>query len=225
MPSLREAARENRTVRKVALPLAFWISVAVFTDMSYTTVAPVIVLFIGIECGGTIVDAYGYPRAVLGIPIGLVCILVSLYSFFGVADVVDGGSGLVAALFAVGGAWLVLDGFQTYRRDGRDPRPSTAEEYLDVNDRSEQLLRFQSSTAVARAIRDEPRTVPQLADDLDLTESRVEGALTVLEERNHVYREDDVYRANEDKVGKIDLLKRLVRWVPRRFVRPFRSQP
>jgi DNA-binding transcriptional ArsR family regulator len=86
------------------------------------------------------------------------------------------------------------------------------------------MLQFQVSGTVAHAVRDEPRTVSELAEDLDLTESRVKRALSVLAEKDMIYCTDDTYHASEYMTDKLSPVKRFVRWVPRRLARPFRME-
>ena len=77
-------------------------------------------------------------------------------------------------------------------------------------------------------MKQEPRTVAELADACDLTESRVCEALKVGTEDGMIYRvnagtsEDGKrYVLDESKVGGLAFVRSNGKHVPRRLVRPF----
>ncbi len=205
MSSLREAARENDLVRNVGLAVAF---AAVFSLLSgdpptdFVRLSALIVLVVIVTGIGTLVDAFDYPRAFKTVGLGAGFLSVSAYWLLVSVEGPDVLSWFVTVL----GAVYVLLGAVKYRTgsdDGSATGSSAAGE--TVRDEDDAALNARVRHTIADAVRDEPRTVPQLADDLDLTESRVEGALTLLEYQGRVRRKSGVYHSGGEKsVGGTD---------------------
>lgn len=188
-----------------------------FTEASIASFAPLAVVLVSAAVAETVAEAYDLPGAIFRVALGLALVAVSANWSLSPGESVVG-----PLLVALVGAWTAFDGVQAIRRS--DDEPSATEEYLDADDRDETMLRFQISGTVARALHDEPRTVDELAADLDLNRSRVERALVALEDRNVVSREGETYYADEKRFGKLSPVKQFVRWLPRRLARPFRRQ-
>jgi DNA-binding transcriptional ArsR family regulator len=229
MGSLRDAAHENDVFRVVVLLFALAGCFAIWSDMSFRVLVPIIAFSLSIVIGDAVIDAYDLPSGVKGIPFGLALVIVALFGVLTDAKFLTDASTVAISLafytvFCLFGAWFVFDGIQQYRYRDHDEQSSSIEDFI-TDDTDEMMLRFQMSGTVARAVRDEPRTVSELAEDLDLTESRVERSLVALSEEDMVYRSDDTYHASVYMTDKLSPVKRFVRWVPRRLVRPFRMQP
>ncbi|WP_192498326.1 hypothetical protein [Halorussus halophilus] len=213
--SLSTAARENDLWKSLGLlALLVWVF-AVFGDASVASFAPLVVITGGFAIAKTVTDAYDLPESLALTPLGF-----ALAGGAATGVLVEGNRPWLSALLGVAGLWVVFDAIQQARHG--DSGTSQTEAYLDGDDRSETMLRFQLLNRVVQAVHAEPRTRAELADDLDLTESRIEQTLSVLAERGYVYRDGDVYRARDEKFGKFAPLVRFVRWLPRRLVRPFR---
>lgn len=221
MVSLRDAVRENHGLRQLVLFLAFAGCFSLWTDSSIREFAPIIAILLFLIIGETTIDAYDLPNGVIGIPIGLMFMIVPIAGFVTETAM---SIYLVVSLSTITGClglWFVFDGIQQYRYRERDERSDSIEDFV-TDDMSDMMLRFHIWGTVGRAVRDEPRTVSELAADLDLTESRVERALSILGEKDMVYRSGDTYHATRKMNDKLSPVKRFVRWVPRRLARPFR---
>lgn len=223
MVSLRNAVRENDGFRQIVLLLVFASCVALWLDISPGELAPILVIPLFLGIGETVVDAYDLPRGVTGIPIGLLLIIAPLFVSLIETNTITSSVLTLYTITGLLGMWFVFDGIQQYRYWTRGEQSGSIERFL-TDDRNEMMLRFQVSGTVAHAVRDEPRTVSELAEDLDLTESRVERALSMLIEQDMIYRTDDTYHASEYMTDTLSPVKRFVRWVPRRLARPFRME-
>lgn len=219
MVSLHNAVSENDGLRQIVLLFAFVGCFVLWSNTSLWKIAPILVIPLWFMIGEAAIDAYDLPRGVTGIPIGLALIIATLY---GLLIDITTSTYFVLLLYTLSGLfgmWFVFDGIQHYRYP-HDEQPTSIERFL--TDSGRMMLRFQGSGTVARAVHDEPRTVSKLAVDLDLTESRIERALSVLIEREMVYRTGDTYHASEYMVDELSPVKRFIRWVPRRLARPYR---
>lgn len=127
--------------------------------------------------------------------------------------------------FVLGGVWVLLDA-RADLVDGR--RPDTADEMDDL-DSTEAMLVMQHLRLLADELEDGPKTVSELADACDLTESRVRQAIDVVREDGTIYQVDTDdgprYVLDEQKIGVSGLGRMAtggLRGLGRRLVRPFR---
>ncbi|MFB6164083.1 MAG: hypothetical protein ABEJ31_02895 [Haloarculaceae archaeon] len=222
MPSLRDAARERKFLRHAVLTVLVFGALAVLTDHGPWTFAPAAAVLVGLEAVRVVVDAYDLPDG-SALPDGVTTMALGLVI-----------AAIAAAWLAAGpdepwlpvlgiafGFWVLADGFKTYR-DGPVERPRGTY-FDDVDGRTgEAMYRMQVAGKVGRAVRDESRTAPELAEDLGFTEAHTRDVLDSLEARGMVHRDGDLYRANEFRFQKRSIVVRLARWLPRRLARPFR---
>lgn len=136
--------------------------------------------------------------------------------------VVGGGSvalggpdAAVGGFLAAVGGWVVLDAVYALRAG---IRPDDPEEDIDA---SEAMLTIQLGHLVAQELKEEPKTVPELATACDLTESRVRMVLQRHQRTGVVYREGDRWVLDESRVGIRAFVRDNVWWVARRLLRPF----
>jgi predicted transcriptional regulator len=94
---------------------------------------------------------------------------------------------------------------------------------------SEMMLVMNHARLVVKELKQGPKTVPELADACDLTESRVREALDVITDDGMIYPvdgspSDDVerYALNESKVGGVAFVRSNGKRILRRLMRPFR---
>lgn len=121
------------------------------------------------------------------------------------------------------GAWLAVDAAADLYRGhtpdtGREEQPSSA----DV------MLLMSHAHLVSGELEDGPRTVPELADACDLTESRVEETLEQLVDSGVVSGESrpggrDRYVLHEERTGVVAFLRKLLLDAVARATRPFRA--
>jgi hypothetical protein len=127
------------------------------------------------------------------------------------------GDATVAAVGVGGGSWLVLDAFHSLR----EGLLSGDDEMAEV-DSSEVFLSMQVGHLVAEELKHGPKTVPELADACDMTESRVREALDYHEQANTAYREGGQWHLEESKIGTWAFVRDNTQRALARFFRPFR---
>lgn len=148
-----------------------------------------------------------HARVVLGL----------LVVVIGIGALYRGSDTQVAAVAGALGGWLLLDGLYGLRAGIRPAAPD--EEELSSG---ETLLVMQVGRLVAEELKSGPRTVPELADACDMTESRVEDALRLHERAGTVSRHGDTYHLVEENVGPWPFVRNGVRSLVGRLARPFR---
>lgn len=131
-------------------------------------------------------------------------------------------------LVAVAGCWVLLDtraDFVRGRRFGGDDR-------FDDVDAGEAVLVMHHIRLVAEQLEDGPKTVPEIATECDLTESRVRQAIDFAGRDDTVYpvdasEEPRRYALDRRKTGLTGIARQAaggVASVARRLVRPFVNQ-
>ncbi|MFC7164907.1 hypothetical protein [Halospeciosus flavus] len=133
-----------------------------------------------------------------------------------------GGPAWFPALTGIIGVWFLFDA----RKDFADGTDSYAPDDMDA---SEMMLVMNHAHLVVEELKQDPKTVPELADACDLTESRVREALEVATDDGMVYAVDggssddiDRYALDESKVGSIAFVRSNGKRIMRRLARPFR---
>ena len=127
------------------------------------------------------------------------------------------GDATVAAVGVGGGGWLMLDALYSLREDIR----SGDDRGADANS-SELFLSVQVGHLVAEELKNGPKTVSELADGCDMTESRVREALDYHEQADTAYRDGDQWHLDESNVGAWAFVRDNTRLALVRFLRPFR---
>ncbi|AZQ16176.1 hypothetical protein [Halorubrum sp. PV6] len=126
------------------------------------------------------------------------------------------GDTTVAAVGVGGGGWLMLDALYSLREGIR----SGDDEMADA-DSSEVFLSMQVGHLVAEELKDGPKTVPELADACDMTESRVHEALNYHEQADTAYKDGGQWHLDESKIGTWAFIRDNTRRALARFFRPF----
>lgn len=124
-----------------------------------------------------------------------------------------GAESAIPAVLFVGSIWLVV---QAFRGPVTRERP-----VADDVSSAEAMVRLQHARLVAKELRRGPKTVTELADDCDLTESRVRQALKMLEDDDAVYvtdhdEDESRYAVRESELGTMGFF----RFVGERLLRP-----
>ena len=127
------------------------------------------------------------------------------------------GDTAVAAVGVGGGGWLMLDALYSLREGIR-----SGDDRMADADSSEVLLSMQVGHLVAEELKDGPKTVPELADACDITESRVHEALDYHEQADTAYRDGGQWHLDESKIGTWAFVRDNTRRALSRFFRPFR---
>lgn len=139
---------------------------------------------------------------------------------------------------AVGGAlWLLLDTRADFVQ-GRRGGEANGTDDLDELSSREAMLLIQHTSLVADHLREGPKTIPELAVECDLTESRVRDAIEIAGDDGTVYPVDDPgadedadsqprYAVDDRKLGVGGFGRQAaggLSGLARRLVRPFVSQ-
>jgi len=220
---LARTVRERLTVRHVLPMVAFLALVYGFTRAVETTVA--------IAFGFALVETIQILRETpsiddrwVGIGNGVFITVVSLAWLAYELTVASntGGPAWFPGLTALIGVWFLFDA----RRDFAEGRDSYSDEEMDA---SEMMLVMNHAHLVAEALKQGPKTIPELADACDLTESRVREALEVGTDDGMIYRvnsgstrDTERYALDESKVGGIAFVRSNGKRIVRRLARPFR---
>ncbi|MGB9985804.1 hypothetical protein [Salarchaeum japonicum] len=192
-----------------------------FTEMDASTAALLVLLGGGVAVTNWLIDAYDLPdetsRGAYG---ALVLAAAALVAAITVprTPAVFAFAGLLAAF----GAWCVLDAYTAFRY-GENADTHAFLRGVD-DDGTEVMLRMHVLHAVNQELTDAtgPRTPAELADVLDLTETRIEPALSYLASRGHAERVENGYRATPPRWGRLHPLVAFARWLPRRVLAPAR---
>ncbi|WP_147441192.1 hypothetical protein [Halorubrum sp. Atlit-26R] len=134
----------------------------------------------------------------------------------GVAYWAQGDTTVAAVGVGVGG-WLLLDALYSLQEGIR----SDEDEMADA-DSSEVFLSMQVGHLVAEELKDGPKTVSELADACDMTESRVREALDYHEQADTAYSDGGQWYLDESKIGTWAFVKDNTWRALVRFLRPFR---
>lgn len=213
MSRAASALPSNEHVRGLLGLVAVVALLLAFTDATVLDVAPLVVLLGGMLAVDVVVDRFDLPDRTDRVALGLLVCALAL------AFAVVSRPTFAVVLGAVG-TWIGLDGFTAARAPGHSTHEFVAG---TDDDAAAVMLRMQTLNVVNRALDESegPRTVSGLAADRDLTESRVERALSFLETKGHAERTPDGYRATPPRWGRLRPVVTFARWLPRRLTRPF----
>jgi hypothetical protein len=128
---------------------------------------------------------------------------------------------IVGSALSLVGFWFIFDGFVTsrYSSESVPDRPS-------MNSRKgvdEAMLQIYTTNMVYRMLSNarEPQPASKIGEDLDLTESRVNRTLSLLENRDRIKNVEGGYIAIPSRWGLMGPFVRFLIWVPKRVLRPF----
>lgn len=209
--------RDNGPLRVAVVSAIFLGGFVVFTDLTLRTSTPLLILF-GAMVGHDIADdTYDLPAGSNWFVYGVSIVLVGLSML-----VLHPANAWFGGLVVCFGLWVSFDGATiiTY-----GPFRTESEHVADIFDDSdgEILLRMQTVNVIYQSLRTAPeaKTIGALATDLDLTESRVEVALSQLEREDYVEQTAGGYFAEPPRWGRLTPVVAFTTWLPRRIVRPF----
>lgn len=199
------------TLQTVGGTLLLFVLVIRFTDATARSFAPLLGLFGGILIYEVAEDLYDLPDGTnwmfygLGLSFAGVYLLLNYAAWTGV---------LVAA-----GAWFIIDG-ATQARYGT---LNSKHEYI-TGPENQAIPKMWAINNIHRTLQDteQPLTPEQIADSCSLTETRARTALNYLKHRGQVTRSEQGYRAKPQKWGKATPAVQLLKWIPRRILRPMK---
>jgi hypothetical protein len=203
---------ESDTLQTIVGSVAVFAVLVAVTDATVRSFAPVLALSAGLVAYEVADDAYDLPKGTNWTVYGLG--LCAAGAVLGFAHTRWAGGAV-----ALAGAWFVLDGVTTVRYG-----PARTPHEFVSGPEDEAMYRLRVMNDLTRTLRDasEPRGVAELAESCDCTESLVESALEYLKQRGQVVHTETGYRATSQAWGRANAIRRLLRWIPRRVLRPFR---
>ncbi|MFD1570424.1 hypothetical protein [Halorubrum laminariae] len=221
--SIGRTAREQLTGRYVLAVVAFLALVYGVTQ----NIGTVFAIALGLAFVETISILRETPTVDsrwVGVGLGAFITIASLgwLSWELTAAAGTGGPAWFPALTALIGVWFLFDARADFAEetDSDSPDDMTA---------SEVMLVMNHAHLVVEELKQEPKTVAELADACDLTESRVREALDVGTDDGMIYRVnagtgDDAkrYALDESKVGGLAFVRSNGKRILRRLARPFR---
>lgn len=205
---------ENSHVREVVGVVGIFAILLVFTGMTWQSITPIAILSIGMLGHDIADERYDLPEGANWLVYGTTVVITGVF-------LVALGGIWIGGLLALVGCWFAFDGATMVRYE---PRHSFHEYVSDLdNQQSEAMLRMQTLNSVYQQLRttDEPQTVTELADELDLTVSRTESALDFLVSKGRVKQVGSRYRAEPSRWGRLAPAVRFIRWLPQRVLQPF----
>lgn len=232
MSALSDALPGSPTLRRALYAVGLVVLFGYLFDFSWAQVAVITAIVLvsdSVEIGH---DIPGVDERHVRLLLGLVVLGVGGFVTWRGTDVG------VAVGAAVVGGWIALDAVYSLRAGIRTSGPD------DEPTASEGMLSMQVGNLVAEELRDGPKTVPELADACDMTESRVRDALDLHERAGTAYRvsdrreaterangtdgpvsddeEREVWALDESKVGPWAFVRDNTRRTVARIARPFR---
>lgn len=165
--------------------------------------------------------------------LGGVLLVASVVWLWGTLQEIPSVSRWLPVVAIASSVWVLLDAradfVQGRRLDGRRFHTSEPDDDLTA---SELMLLTQHAHLVGNALREEPKTVAELAAACDLTESRVREAIQIVGNDGTIYSvdpalDDPRYALDEQKMGASGVGRLAVGGVTsltRRLVRPFVDQ-
>jgi hypothetical protein len=201
---------KDDTLRTAVGTAGVFTALVVFTGYTLRSLAPVVILSVGMLVYNAADEAYDLPDGTNGIAYGLGLIAVGGFVALRYATRFGG-------IVLLAGLWFVLDGATTVRYG-----PTRTPHQFVTGPESEAMLRMRILNTVYRRLRaaDDARTPEDLADACDLTESRVTSTLDYLEHRGQVERAEDGYRAVPQRWGRATPVAQFAAWLSRRLLRP-----
>jgi len=224
VPGLAETLRERFTIRHL-LPHAAFLALAYgITRSTDILIALTIALVLG-ETVETLRETPAIDNRWVQSGIGVFVTVGSLtwlaYELTIAAN--TGGPAWFPALMILAGLWFLLDARKDFA-EGKSSYPS------DTMDTSEMMLVMNHGHLVVEELKEGSKTVTELAERCDLTESRVREALDVATDDGMVYpvsedsRDDtERYALDESKVGGVAFIRSNGKRIIRRLTRPLRS--
>lgn len=222
-PNIIQTARERITIRYVLSVVAFLALIYGFTR-DVETVLIITLGFAFIETLSILRETPSIDSRWVGIGLGTFITVVSLawgaYELTAAAG--TGGPVWFPALTTLVGVWFFFDARKDFAvgTDSYTPDDMTT---------SEMMLVMNHAHLVVEELKQEPKTVVELAEACDLTESRVREALDVATDNGMVYQVDagssddfERYALDESKVGSAAFVRSNGKRIARRLARPFR---
>lgn len=224
---LARTARDRVTVRHV-LGFVAVLAVVYGVTRNESLLLGLATAFVVTEALAIVREAPSVDGRWAGVGVGVVVTVLSLVWFAYEYAVVPESTGPVwfPLLTAAIGVWFLLDArrdfFEGRRRDGTGP--------ADDMTSGDVMVVMSHAHLVAQELQSGPKTVPELAEACDLTESRVREAIDRAGDDGPFYPVADEspddptrYAIDESKVGGVAFVRANVGRVARRLVRPFRS--
>jgi hypothetical protein len=211
MASLTDSLLGTSSIRRAVYVVGLVALFSVVFDFTWSQAVVVTVIVLMSESVELARPLPGLDERHFRLALGLVAVAAGGVAYWAQGDVT------VTAVGFGGGGWLTLDALYSLREGIR----STDDGMVDA-DSSEVFLSMQVGHLVAEELKDGPKTVPELADACDMTESRVREALEYHDRADTAYSNGDQWHLDESKIGPWAFVRDNTRRALARFFRPFR---
>lgn len=136
--------------------------------------------------------------------------------------VVTGRNGPVGGilLLALIGGWIVLDARYDFRHGTKSASQISPQEDISA---AEGMLLMNHAHLITEELKNGPRTVPELADACDMTESRVRNALDMAKQAGTIHQRGERYILDESQQSRIGAIQKIAMDLIRRIARPLRG--
>lgn len=201
---------EDDTLRTAVGAAGVFTALVAFTDYTLRSMAPIIILSVGMLTYTAVDEAYDLPNGANEIAYGIGLISVGGFVAFNYAARFGG-------VVLLAGLWFVLDGATTVRCG-----PERTPHRFLTGSEAEATLRMWILHTVHQRLcaAGGARTPEDIAEACGLTESQVASALDYLEHRGRVERAESGYRPVSQKWGRATPVVQFAAWLPRRLLRP-----
>lgn len=209
--SLHAALRERLSVRKLVSFVALLVVFRVLFEMDWSTIVLVATMAVIFESFDLARVAPNLDERYLLLVLGLLPLGI------GVALLWTGENPPLGVLTTAVGAWLLLDTAYNVR-NGLHPGDASDD---DLSSR-DALLLMQVGNLVAEELEDGPKTVDELVDACDMTETRIRDALEFHERAGTAHRDNGRWVLDESHIGPWAFVRDTTRRVGARLLRPLR---
>ena len=210
MGSLTDSLSGTSPLRRAVYAVGLVALFAVLFDFTWPQALVVTVVVLMGESVELARPLPGLDERHLRLVLGLVAAGAGSVAYWAQGDVA------VAAVGLGGGGWLTLDALYSLQAGIR----SSPDEIPDA-DTSEVFLLMHIGHLVADELKDGPKTVLELAEACDMTESRIREALEYHERAETAYRDGDQWYLDESKIGPWAFVRDNTHRALARLLRPF----
>lgn len=209
--SLRDTLPGTPSLRRVAYGVGLVVLFRYLFDFSWVQVVVVAVVVLVAESATLARPLSGVDGRHVQLGLGALAVAAGAVGYW------TRTSAGVVAVGLGGGGWLLFDALYSLRA-GIEP---TDNEDDDLS-ASDAMLLMQVGSLVTEELKQGPKTVPELAEACDMTESRVRDALELHERAGTAHREGEVWVLDESNLGAWAFVRDNGRRAIARFLRPFR---
>lgn len=216
LTDILDHVHEQFTLPKFAGLVAIFVLYVFILDVSWI----VLVMLAGL---GVLLFLNGVPAIdgrYVKAGIGSLVLFESIVMGYLVGTTRNGPVGGILLLMALIGGWIVLDARYDFRHDMKPAPQSSPQEDISA---AEGMLLMNHAHLITEELKNGPRTVPELADACDMTESRVRNALDMAKQAGTIHQRGERYILDESQQSRIGAIQKIAMDLIRRIARPLRG--